>query len=159
MGTQAHRPGAAECAPRKLDRESPVLFSSSVAETHPLSGRWLAPDRQQCTENAIRPFVLDRRAWFCDTVHGAQSSANLYSLIETAKAFGHEPYYYLRHVFTELPKATSLTDIEALLPFSSPTRLVAYRFNASMQLSKRLRRVAVRLINDLVFLQGRGMPG
>ncbi|MGH8513399.1 MAG: transposase domain-containing protein, partial [Gammaproteobacteria bacterium] len=47
-----------------------------------------------------------------------QSSANLYSLIESAKACGHEPYYYLRHVFTELPKAKSLADIEAILPFN-----------------------------------------
>ena len=70
-------------------------------------------------ENAIRPFVMGRKAWlFCDTVHGAKSSANLYGLIETAKANNHEPYYYLRHVFTELPKAKSLADIEALLPFN-----------------------------------------
>ena len=69
-------------------------------------------------ENAIRPFVMGRKAWlFSDTVHGAKSSASLYGLIETAKACGHEPYYYLRHVFTELPKAKSLADIETLLPF------------------------------------------
>ncbi len=68
-------------------------------------------------ENAIRPFCLGRRAWlFSDTVAGAKSSANLYSLIQTAKANGLEPYAYLRHVFTELPKATSLADFEALLP-------------------------------------------
>ena len=46
---------------------------------------------------------------------GAQASANLYSLIETAKANGIEPYAYLRHVFTEIPKATTLEDIEALV--------------------------------------------
>lgn len=53
---------------------------------------------------------------FCDSVAGANATANLYSLIETAKANGIEPYRYLRHVFTELLKATSLEDIEALLP-------------------------------------------
>jgi len=47
-------------------------------------------------ENAIRPFVIGRRNWlFSDTVRGAQSSANLYSLIETAKANGLAPYAYL----------------------------------------------------------------
>ena len=51
-----------------------------------------------------------------DTVAGAHASARLYSLIECAKANGLEPYAYLRHVFTELPKAQSLADIEALLP-------------------------------------------
>jgi transposase len=68
-------------------------------------------------ENAIRPFVVGRKAWlFADTVHGAQASANLYSLVETAKANGLEPYAYLRHVFTELPKARSVEELEALLP-------------------------------------------
>ena len=50
------------------------------------------------------------------TVAGAHASARLYSLIETAKANGLDPYAYLRHVFTELPKAQSLAEIEALLP-------------------------------------------
>ena len=68
-------------------------------------------------ENAIRPFVVGRKNWlFADTVRGAEASANLYSIIETAKANGIEPYAYLRHVFAELPKATTLEDIEALLP-------------------------------------------
>ena len=39
-----------------------------------------------------------------------------YLLIKTAKANCLEPYAYLRHVFTELPKATTVEDIEALLP-------------------------------------------
>ncbi len=68
-------------------------------------------------ENAIRPFVLGRKNWlFSASVKGVKASTNLYSLIETAKANGLEPYAYLRQVFTELPKATSLEDIEALLP-------------------------------------------
>ncbi len=53
---------------------------------------------------------------FSDTVSGAKASANLYSLIETAKANGIEAYAYLKRVFTELPKATTVEDIEALLP-------------------------------------------
>ena len=68
-------------------------------------------------ENAIRPFVIGRKNWlFSHCVNGVKASANLYSLIETAKANGLEPYAYLRHVFTELPKATSVEDMEALLP-------------------------------------------
>jgi len=68
-------------------------------------------------ENAIRPFVLGRKNWlFSASVKGVKSSANLYSLIETAKANGLEPYAYLRHVFTELPKAETVEAIEALLP-------------------------------------------
>jgi transposase len=68
-------------------------------------------------ENAIRPFVVGRKGWlFSDTVRGAEASANLYSLIETAKANGLEPYAYLRRVFEELPKAETLAEIELLLP-------------------------------------------
>ena len=68
-------------------------------------------------ENAIRPFCLGRRNWlFADTVAGAQASARLYSLVQCAKANGLEPYAYLRRVFTELPRAQSLGDVEALLP-------------------------------------------
>jgi hypothetical protein len=77
-------------------------------------------DNNAC-ENAIRPFVVGRKNWlFSDSVGGAQASANLYSLIETAKANGVEPYRYLRHVFQKLPVATTVDDYEALLPWNIP---------------------------------------
>lgn len=80
------------------------------------------PIDNNLTENAIRPFVVGRKNWlFCDTVAGAHASANLYSLIETAKANGIEPYGYLRTVFTELPQATTVEAIEALLPMHADT--------------------------------------
>ncbi len=76
----------------------------------------LAIDNNAC-ENAIRPFVIGRRNWlFADSVRGAKASANLYSLIETAKANRIEPYRYLRHIFSEMPKARTVEDVEALLP-------------------------------------------
>ena len=74
-------------------------------------------------ENAIRPFVVGRKNWlFSASVAGATASANLYGLIETAKANGLEPYAYLRRVFTELPNAQRLDDIEALLPWQLPEK-------------------------------------
>jgi transposase len=69
------------------------------------------------TEIAIRPFVIGRKNFlFCDPVADANASTNLYSLIDTAKANCIEPYEYLRRVFTELPQATTVGEIEALLP-------------------------------------------
>ena len=69
-------------------------------------------------ENAIRPFVIGRKNWlFSASQRGAHASANLYSLIETAKANQLEPYAYLKKVFTDLPNAKSLNDVEALLPW------------------------------------------
>ena len=53
---------------------------------------------------------------FCDSVAGAISSASIYSFIETAKANGIEPYVYLKMIFTELPQANSLEEVEPLLP-------------------------------------------
>ena len=68
-------------------------------------------------KNAIRPFVVDRKGWlFSSSTRGANASANLYSLIETAKAKALEPYAYLRLIFTELPKCQTVADFKALLP-------------------------------------------
>jgi hypothetical protein len=73
-------------------------------------------------ENAIRPFALGRRNWlFADTVKGAKASAALYSIVSTARANGLEPYAYLRRLFADLPKAKTVEDFEALLPFSTAT--------------------------------------
>ncbi len=68
-------------------------------------------------ENAIRPFVIGRKNWlFSDTVEGANASANIYSLIETAKANRLDPYRYLCHLLTVLPKAKTVEEIESLMP-------------------------------------------
>ncbi len=73
-------------------------------------------------------FLLLQASWrtknwmFADTVRGAEASANLYSLIETAKANSIEPWAYLQRVFAELPKAVTLEDVEALLPHRAINR-------------------------------------
>ena len=70
-------------------------------------------------ENAIRPFVIGRKAWlFSDTPAGANASAVIYSLLQTAKANGHEPYAWLRRVMRDLPAAKTVEEIEALLPWN-----------------------------------------
>ena len=55
---------------------------------------------------------------FSTSVDGANASANIYSLVETAKANGLEPYACLHEVLTELPAAKTVEDIERLLPFN-----------------------------------------
>ena len=73
-------------------------------------------------ENAIRPFVIGRKNWlFSDTVKGAKSSAIVYSLIETAKANGVEPYAYLTLVLTDMQymgKPFSNEELENFMPWS-----------------------------------------
>jgi len=76
----------------------------------------LRPDNN-LAENAIRPFAVGRKNWlFSGHPRGADASATLYSLIETAKANNLEPYRYLRHLFELLPTATSDAQRKALLP-------------------------------------------
>ena len=72
-------------------------------------------------ENAIRPFAVGRKNWlFCDTPKGADASAIVYTLVETAKANGLDPYSYLKLLLTELPylgKTPSQEELDAFLPW------------------------------------------
>jgi transposase len=80
---------------------------------HPL----LTPDTN-AVENAIRPFVIGRKNWlFSGSPRGAHASAGIYSLIETAKANGHDPYFYLCFIFDRLPLCKTEKDLEKLLPY------------------------------------------
>jgi transposase len=75
-------------------------------------------DNNRC-ENAIRPFVVGRKGWmFSDTVKGAVASANLFSIVETAKANSVEPHAYLSLLFAHLPYAKTVEDFETLLPWN-----------------------------------------
>ncbi|MFU8862165.1 MAG: IS66 family transposase, partial [Cyclonatronaceae bacterium] len=75
------------------------------------------PIDNNLVENTIRPFVVGRKNWlFSGSPDGAHASAAFYSIIETAKACGHEPYWYLRHLFECLPYAKNRDELRALLP-------------------------------------------
>jgi hypothetical protein len=89
-----------------------------------LEDGYLRPDNN-LAENAIRPFAVGRKNWlFSGHPRGAEASATLYSLIETAKANGLEPYAYLRHLFTQLPATSGVSRHKALLPqHLDPSRL------------------------------------
>lgn len=56
-------------------------------------------------ERSIKPFVMSRKNFlFANTPLGAQSSAVIFSLIETAKENDLDPYRYLTFVLKEAPK-------------------------------------------------------
>ena len=68
-------------------------------------------------ENAIRPFVIGRKNFlFSGSPRGAQASATMYSLVESAKANALEPWAYLNYLFEQLPTAKSEQALLALLP-------------------------------------------
>jgi transposase len=76
------------------------------------------PIDNNAAENAIRPFVIGRKNWlFANSVKGAKASANLYSIIETAKAHGLNPEKYLTYIYRQLPNANTVEEVEKLLPW------------------------------------------
>jgi transposase len=78
----------------------------------------MTPDTN-AVENTIRPFVVGRKNWlFSGSPRGAEASATLFSIIETARANGLEPYWYLRRLFEELPTART-EDYLRIAPFRS----------------------------------------
>ena len=82
-----------------------------------LDSAWLTPDNN-LAERAIRPFTVGRKNWVISGgPRGAYASADLYSIIETAKLNGLDPYYYLRHLFTKLPTIPEAA-YHSLLPWN-----------------------------------------
>ena len=81
------------------------------------------PISNNLAENAIRPFAVGRKNWlFCDTVKGAESSAIVYTMVETAKANGLDPYEYLLYALSVLPyygKSIPHEMLESTMPWSS----------------------------------------
>lgn len=68
-------------------------------------------------ERAIKPFVMGRKTFlFSKTAKGANASATLYSIVETAKANGLVPYDYLMHVMEKIMHGE--TDSEKLAPWN-----------------------------------------
>lgn len=56
-----------------------------------------------------------------DTIHGAKSSAIIYSIVETAKANNLKPFDYVQYLLKEIPKHMDDSDgsfLEVLLPWS-----------------------------------------
>lgn len=77
-------------------------------------------------ERTIRPFTTDRKNWlFSASTKGADASAAAYSIIETAKANGLDPYKYLTFIFSYLPSQDLVKNPEKLdefLPWSETVK-------------------------------------
>ena len=86
------------------------------------------PIDNNLVENNIRPFVVGRKNWlFSGSPNGAEASAGLYSLIETAKEADLNPYWYLRYVFECLP-VTPVENYADLLPYAVTKETLAEYF-------------------------------
>ena len=80
------------------------------------------PMDNNASERAIRGFTVGRKNWqMIDTINGANASAVIYSIAETAKANNLKPYEYFEHLLSEIPKHMDDHDLkfmEDLLPWS-----------------------------------------
>ena len=114
------------------ERESQVPPSTTLGKAIGYTvGQWpkliryldsplLGPDNNAC-ERTIRPFVVGRKNWlFSGSPAGAEASAAWYSLIETSKLNGIEPYLYLCYILARLPASDNPEDYRFLLPWSIP---------------------------------------
>ena len=69
------------------------------------------------SEHVAKTIAITRQnLMFADTPSGADASARIFSVIETARANGHHPYKYLSVVLTRLPQVSCVEDVEQLLP-------------------------------------------
>ena len=83
------------------------------------------------SEQVAKTIALSRKNFlFADTPAGASASAMIYSLLETAKANGHNVFKYMSVILSQLPSATSVEEIELLLPWKLGKDEVAQRFAA-----------------------------
>ena len=64
-------------------------------------------------------YATGRKCWyFCYDKVGAQASANLFSMVMTCRANDVDRFEYFSSVFEHLPMATTMEDLEALLPWN-----------------------------------------
>lgn len=70
-------------------------------------------------ERSIKPFVIDRKNFlFANTPGGAQSSAIIFSMIETAKENGLDTYQYLLHILQSVLAMDLKKDVQQMLPWN-----------------------------------------
>jgi len=109
--------------PPKLGLTAAVVYARKQRE---YLERYLEDGRLEISNNraerSIKPFVIGRKNWlFANTPRGAKASAILYSIIETAKENGLNPFEYLTYIFTNAPNwdVTRNPDyLELLMPWS-----------------------------------------
>jgi transposase len=79
----------------------PVL-PESMGQIDGISAGWLELDNNR-SEHSIKPFVIGRNWLFANSPKGAFASSTIYSIVETAKENGLNPFTYLTYLFEQLP--------------------------------------------------------
>lgn len=96
------------------------------------------PIDDSASERALRNFTIGRKNWMTiNTVRGAQASAVIYSITETARANGLNVYYYIKYLLEQLAALIGeqgnieQSELEPLMPWSKtlPTDCYSKRRN------------------------------
>ena len=102
-----------------------ALKQRKYLERYLLDGRLEISNNR--AERSIKPFVIGRKNFlFANTPRGARASAVMFSIIETAKENGMNPYDYLTLIFKNAPNwdiRNNLTMLGELLPWFAARRL------------------------------------
>ena len=97
-----------------------ALNQRPYMENYLLDGRCALSNN--VAENAIRPFTVGRKNWlFADSPKGAEASAAVYSIIETAKANNLNVYTYLQYLLLYMPDTDWRNypeELDDLMPWS-----------------------------------------
>lgn len=128
---EAHARLEAKLAAREQEQAQVItsltLQNEWLREQWPYLTRYLEDGRLELSNNraerSIKPFVMGRKNWlFANTPGSAQASSVIYSLIETAKENGLDPYRYLLWVLRNAPGLSETDEAwaEKLLPANAP---------------------------------------
>ena len=128
---EAHARLEAKLAAREQEQAQVItsltLQNEWLREQWPYLTRYLEDGRLELSNNraerSMKPFVMGRKNWlFANTPGSAQASSVIYSLIETAKENGLDPYRYLLWVLRNAPGLSETDEAwaEKLLPANAP---------------------------------------
>jgi transposase len=99
-----------------------LLNQREYLELYLLDGRLEISNNR--AERSIKPFVIGRKNFlFANTPRGAKTSAVIFSIVETAKENGLNPYKYLTYIFKNAPNwdvKNNQDKIQLLLPNNIP---------------------------------------
>ena len=99
-----------------------------LLEQWPYLTRYLEDGRLELSNNraerSMKPFVMGRKNWlFANTPGGAQASSVIYSLIETAKENGLDPYRYLLWLLQNAPQLSETDEAWASIMYNNLRKL------------------------------------
>lgn len=87
---------------QRLGHENIETALKTRGRLHPTAGGWRVG--RQPGGGGIKPFVIGRKNFFfANTPLGVQACAVIYSLIETVKELGPDPFLYLTGVLDTAP--------------------------------------------------------